>query len=127
MRYFGTAASAAVLVLTSLTTALPVKEAAGNHGGATFSVTQVLNPNHVPSGPLAYAKALGRYGAPISEDLKAAVLEALNTTGLLRRQSQSTVTANPSGGYDSEYLSPVSIGNPAQSLNLDFDTGSADL
>jgi hypothetical protein len=33
--------------------------------------------------------------------------------------------ANPSDEYDSSYLSPVTIGTTT--VNLDFDTGSADL
>ena len=33
--------------------------------------------------------------------------------------------ANPSDDYDSSYLSPVTIGSTT--VNLDFDTGSADL
>lgn len=33
--------------------------------------------------------------------------------------------ANPSDEYDSSYLSPVTVGTA--NLNLDFDTGSADL
>lgn len=33
--------------------------------------------------------------------------------------------ANPNDEYDSSYLSPVTIGSTT--VNLDFDTGSADL
>lgn len=39
--------------------------------------------------------------------------------------SSGSATATPSDSYDSEYLVPVSVGG--QTLNLDFDTGSADL
>lgn len=38
-----------------------------------------------------------------------------------------TTTATPPGGYDYEYISPVKVGNPAQTVNMDIDTGSADL
>lgn len=120
-------ASAAILLLSRITAALPVNESPNTPGGATFQVTQVLNPNHVPNGPLAYVKALRKYGAPISDELREAATRAVNTTGLTRRQQEGTVTAVPEDGYDSEYLSPVSIGTPAQLLNLDIDTGSADL
>lgn len=126
--------SSAVLLLTSSTLVLasPLSKSPNSLTGATFGVTQVLNPNHVPNGALAYAKTLRKYGAPIPDSLRAAVLRAANTTGLSRHRRQtggeeSTDTATPEGAYDVEYLSPVSIGTPAQQVNLDFDTGSADL
>ena len=40
--------------------------------------------------------------------------------------SDGTVAADPTQ-YDSEYLESVQVGTPAQTLNLDFDTGSSDL
>jgi len=44
----------------------------------------------------------------------------------LRKFATGTIaaTAQP---YDSEYLCLVQVGTPAQTLNLQFDTGSSDL
>jgi aspergillopepsin I len=39
--------------------------------------------------------------------------------------NDGSVSATPKDQFDSEYLCPVSI--DGQTLNLDFDTGSADL
>lgn len=89
----------------------------------TASLVQVRNTKHVKSGPLALAKAYRKYGIPISEDLQAAVN---NSTGSTFKRATGSATTTPTE-YDSEYLTPVSIGTPAQVLNLDFDTGSSDL
>ncbi|EOD50683.1 secreted aspartic proteinase precursor [Neofusicoccum parvum] len=89
----------------------------------TASLVQVRNTKHVKSGPYALAKAYRKYGVPISEDLQAAVN---NATGSTFKRATGSATTTPTQ-YDSEYLTPVSIGTPAQVLNLDFDTGSSDL
>lgn len=57
-------------------------------------------------------KAFQKYHVAVPADVQAAA------------DGQGTVTATPENG-DVEYLSPVEIGG--QTLNLDFDTGSADL
>ncbi|KAF7976238.1 hypothetical protein HWV62_7272 [Athelia sp. TMB] len=80
--------------------------------GTSFSVTQVANPKFKANGTLAYAKAYKKFGKTLPAELAAAA-------------SSGSVTSTPSDSYDSEYLCPVSIGG--QTLNLDFDTGSADL
>jgi hypothetical protein len=66
-------------------------------------------------------KTLRKYGKPVPQSL----LDAAANTAEFHIESQGTVPANPSDEYDSSYLSPVSVGG--KTLNLDFDTGSADL
>ena len=78
----------------------------------TFTVNQQPNTGYKKNGPAALAKALGKYNAPLPPVLAKAASD------------DGTVTATPDAD-DEEYLCPVSIGG--QTLNLDFDTGSADL
>ncbi|KAL1302689.1 hypothetical protein AAFC00_003052 [Neodothiora populina] len=63
-------------------------------------------------------KTYARYSAAPPTDVKVAAQSAEQS------QQSGTVAAIPQA-YDMSYLSPVTIGG--QSLNLDFDTGSADL
>ncbi|KAI1097604.1 secreted aspartic proteinase precursor [Jackrogersella minutella] len=87
----------------------------------TFSVPQVKNPSFSAHGPAQLAKAYLKYGAKLPEGL-AKIMADLN---IARRDSGSV--KNTPEQYDIQYLTPVSIGTPAQELNLDFDSGSSDL
>ena len=99
-----TAASA----LISITSGSPVEKRAG-----TFSVHQTVPKPFIKSGPAAVAAVYKKYGGTAPADVLAAAAA-----------NDGTVTTTPEQ-YDSEYLTPVSIGG--QTLNLDFDTGSSDL
>ncbi|CAI7633267.1 Penicillopepsin-1 [Penicillium manginii] len=78
-----------------------------------FSINQVSRPATKTTNFAAnYGKALSRYGASVPSHVEAAAAA-----------SGSAVTTPEAG--DVEYLTPVSIGGTT--LNLDFDTGSADL
>lgn len=102
----------------SAVSAAPVEEK-----GHTFTVHQVRNPKHVKNGALALAKAYRKFGAPFPEYLTSALNQTYANT---KRATTGSAVTTPEE-YDVEYLTPVSIGTPAQTLNLDFDTGSADL
>lgn len=80
---------------------------------AAFTVEQNVAKPFILSGPAQMAQVYAKYGKPIPEEIKQA---AANNDG--------TVAAIPTE-YDSQYLTPVTIGG--QTLNLDFDTGSSDL
>lgn len=95
--------------LASVASAVPT-------GGArkSFTAKQQHKPAIKPkivNLPAMYEKALLKYGASIPDDVKAAA------------ESGSAVTTPVH--HDLEYLTPVNVGGTT--LNLDIDTGSADL
>lgn len=85
-----------------------------------FSVTQSVPKPFKVAGPIALARAYGKYvgvGAQVPAAVQAAAVNA-------SQFDNGAVPASPEAN-DLEYLAPVTIGG--QTLNLDFDTGSSDL
>ncbi|KAB2577688.1 putative aspartic endopeptidase pep1 protein [Lasiodiplodia theobromae] len=80
-----------------------------------FSFTQVLRGTYRKNGPIQMAKVYNKYKGTAPSDVQSAAAAAV--TG--------TVVATPEDDYDSLYLCPVTVGGTE--LQLDFDTGSADL
>jgi hypothetical protein len=114
----------AALAGASLGSALPPKIGTVVEDGK-FTVTQVANKNYKFNGAWSVYKTHLKFNAPIPEDLKAAV--ANFTAGRTAKRATGSATTTPIDSYDDAYITPVSIGTPAQVLNLDFDTGSSDL
>jgi len=99
--------AASALAAIALAKPIPVPQAGTKKG---FTVQQsVAKP--FQAGPVVLQKVYQKYNKTVPTNVKAAATDG-------------SVTATPEQ-YDAEYLCPVTIGG--QTLNLDFDTGSADL
>ncbi|KAM0257364.1 hypothetical protein ACHAQJ_004452 [Trichoderma viride] len=107
------------LAASGLAAALPTE------GQKTASIPVTYNKNFVAHGPSALYKAKKKYGAPISDNLKAAV--AKHAAAKVAKRQTGSAPNHSSDADDDEYVTNVSIGTPAQVLPLDFDTGSSDL
>lgn len=96
--------------LLALGLAAPIEERK-NQGSSVVQV--VHNQGFVTTGAHSMMRTYMKYGKAPPANVKTAA-----------SSSSGTVAASPEQ-YDSEYLSPVTIGG--QTLRLDFDTGSSDL
>jgi len=97
----------------------PLISAVETLGEKTYSVAAVHNSNFQRNGTAALLKAYKKWNLKPTKELPEAFLSALT----LNKRQDSAAPASPSDGV--EYLVPVSVGG--QTLNLDFDSGSADL
>ncbi|KAK4216041.1 hypothetical protein QBC37DRAFT_106610 [Rhypophila decipiens] len=123
-------------------------------GGKSFKVSQVYNTNFSQKGkgPRAVAKVYQKYGLDVPQNL-VQILQALlkeldldDTPNRSFSSSRRPLTAGTGNGtfygngtdgqgevsatpqlFDVQYLAPVQIGTPPQTLMLNFDTGSSDL
>ncbi|KAF5022726.1 hypothetical protein F66182_5274 [Fusarium sp. NRRL 66182] len=83
-----------------------------------YSVQQVKNPVYKRDGAAAVAKACRKYGIRLPGSLAASAHTRRDGTGSV---------ANKPIDDDAEWLTPVQIGNPPRTFQLDMDTGSSDL
>ncbi|KAE8162066.1 Aspartic protease pep1 [Aspergillus tamarii] len=110
---------AAVAVgLSTVASALPTGPSHSPHARRGFTINQITRQTarvgpKTANFPAIYSRALAKYGGAVPAHLKSAVASG-----------SGTVVTSPEPN-DIEYLTPVNIGGTT--LNLDFDTGSADL
>ncbi|KAL6804828.1 aspartic peptidase domain-containing protein [Trichoderma sp. SZMC 28013] len=135
MKFHATALTLAYLASSaSAAVAQPRSEAIqSNHEGTTFSISQIYNEQYKGTNvPASYIAALVKYSPQLPERIKhvirnnpdlhrrfGSLLDAGNQTG--------TAVATPSPGADSEYVLPIKIGTPPQTIPINLDTGSSDL
>ncbi|KAM7194852.1 Aspartic peptidase domain containing protein [Rhypophila sp. PSN 637] len=101
----------------------------------SFGVNQIQNPefdeNLHRNGLQALVHAYAKYGVELTPEIKKAVRMNPSVTEIsLRKRSGNmtgTAPAVPPNGFDWEFISPVQIGTPSQTVYLDLNTGSADL
>lgn len=104
---------AAAWALSSLAAASPIELVEQRDLKQAFTIHQSVPKQWILSGPAAVLSTYRKFSKPAPQDVVAAAAA-----------NDGIVSASPTQ-YDSQYLTPVTIGG--QTVNLDFDTGSADL
>lgn len=105
--------SAAAWALLSLAAASPIELVEQRDLKQAFTIHQSVPKSFIQSGPAAVLSTYRKFRKPAPQDVVAAAAA-----------NNGVVSASPTAN-DSQYLTPVTIGG--QNVNLDFDTGSADL
>ncbi|KAL2161527.1 hypothetical protein VTH06DRAFT_8089 [Thermothelomyces fergusii] len=118
-------------------------------GGTKFRLPQIHNHffRQHGRGPRALAKAYEKYNVEMPPGLLAVIRKILKDLGIEPKSRKIPASKSPHGHgapytnetddsgevsaipqlFDVEYLAPVQIGTPPQTLMLNFDTGSSDL
>lgn len=131
------AATLATASMVSAFPTIPPRVPVPITGSVTSSLKQVRNNQYngkSKHGTIALEKIYLKFGIAIPEDVSTAVsrvrtevLADLAALGLYKRSNGTGSAVTTPQDYDVEYLTPVQIGTPPQTLMLDFDTGSSDL
>jgi len=110
----------AALALTGAAIANPVSL---NKRG--FTVEQVERKVFLKNGPEQTIKTLRKFGKAVPVHIQKAADIGPSQDDISALADNGTAPAVPGDAYDSLYLSPVTLGSTT--VQLDFDTGSADL
>lgn len=126
---------AAALTASGLASALPprigttslVHDDIAVSGSGTATFRQAYNPRYRFNGARSVYKTYLKYGVPVPEDLVEAVVHTDALYAAEVKRTTGSAAAVPIDTDDVAYVTPVTIGTPPQTLELDFDTGSSDL
>ncbi|KAL7960435.1 aspartic peptidase domain-containing protein [Trichoderma compactum] len=135
MKFHATAFTLAYLASSASAAVAQPRSAAiqSTHKGTTFSISQIYNEQYKGTNvPASYIAALVKYSPQLPEHIKHVIR---NNPDLHRRfgsllgagNQTGTAVATPSPGADSEYVLPIKIGTPPQTIPINLDTGSSDL
>lgn len=138
MQTFGAFLVAVLAASSELAAAAPSQQqpnAVAARSGSSVGTTVKVRPRQKTYGykhpALAMAKAVRKFSnqtmpAHLDAIVKAYRGTATKRTGPSRRATSGTATTTPEA-YDVAYLTNIQVGTPAQTLPMDFDTGSSDL
>lgn len=107
--------------VVGLAIAVPTRPATSD---GSFRVETIPNPAHIPHGPTAIYRAFLKYGKTPPPELIETVMNHRAQMNVKRGSGSAVATPEK---QDAAWLTPVQIGTPPQTLDLDFDSGSSDL